>query len=330
MIAGRYFDGLKPSSSEATLTRVADQVVVSLSADSSDQLQLPLDQVEISDEIAGVPRRIQLGAEGHFETRDQAAVNELFEITGPLSWVARLEGNPRAILMTLTGLSLFALLSYFVLLPGLAHVIAGSTPQVLKEGIDQSSLSMIEALNLIKDSELSEDQLGELQPLLDELTERYPELSLEFRVVSSPIGANAFALPGGSVIITDELIKVTSLEQLRAVLYHEVGHVELNHGLKMIIERAGVSLFLLALLGFDDLNALPQVLLVSSYSRGAEREADQYAAQLLRAEGLSPKLLVDALRAMVKSSGVKEQTSSIWSSHPLNDERAAYLLGEGR
>jgi len=102
---------------------------------------------------------------------------------------------------------------------------------------------MIEALNLIKDSELSEDQLGELQPLLDELTERYPELSLEFRVVSSPIGANAFALPGGSVIITDKLIKLANLEQLRAVLYHEIGHVKLNHGLKMIIEQAGVSLF---------------------------------------------------------------------------------------
>jgi Zn-dependent protease with chaperone function len=170
-----------------------------------------------------------------------------------------------------------------------------------------------------------------------------PFVSIE--LVDSKIGANALALPGGHVLVTSDLVRLVTPEELRSVLYHELGHVALNHGLEAIIKQAGVSLFMLALFGFDDLNALTQTLLTSSYSRDAEREADHFAAARLRAEGRSPALLARALQKMVESSrrggkgagegdeggegeGEGVSARALFSSHPLTDERVRYLLGE--
>ena len=155
----------------------------------------------------------------------------------------------------------------------------------------------------------------------------YDEIDLNLEFTNAPnIGPNAFALPGGTIFITDQLVKLASSnDEIFAVLVHEVGHVIQNHGMQMLIQRTGLSLFFFVVLGADDISALPMLLLNSAYSREHEREADMFAKEKLEERGWSPKLLADILKKMTDSSGRKSSGTSMLSTHPLTDERVKYL-----
>ncbi len=103
------------------------------------------------------------------------------------------------------------------------------------------------------------------------------------------MGANAFALPGGTIIFTDEIVELAEDDgELVAVFAHERGHVVNNHSMRNLMQSAGVTFVLGWMLG--DLTMITDVVLVGapvllqqmSYSRSFEREADEYALMILR------------------------------------------------
>ena len=106
------------------------------------------------------------------------------------------------------------------------------------------------------------------------------------------MGANALALPGGIIILTDELFKLAENdEQVLAILAHEIGHIEYQHGLRSLFQDSLTALFLAGLLG--DMSSvtsvsatLPTILVESRYSREFEQEADQYAVHYLNAQNI--------------------------------------------
>src|SRR5207237_8201829 len=55
-------------------------------------------------------------------------------------------------------------------------------------------------------------------------------------------GPNAFALPGGVVVLTDELVRLAqSADQLSAVMAHEIGHLRARHALRAALQRGGLT-----------------------------------------------------------------------------------------
>jgi Zn-dependent protease with chaperone function len=101
--------------------------------------------------------------------------------------------------------------------------------------------------------------------------------------------------------MTDQLVELLDDdEKVAAVLAHEVGHLRHRHGARHILQDSLVALGTMALLG-DGSNVaqlattLPTVMLHTTYSRDFEREADQYAFDILKRTGRSPKLFGDAL-----------------------------------
>ena len=114
---------------------------------------------------------------------------------------------------------------------------------------------------------------------------------LEFRQ-GGLIGANAFALPSGIIVMTDELVEMAETDdELVAVLAHEVGHVRGRHALRQLLQAAGVSALAFALLGdVSSISALlsaAPALLHAKHSRDFEREADGFAKQWLRENGIA-------------------------------------------
>jgi Zn-dependent protease with chaperone function len=114
---------------------------------------------------------------------------------------------------------------------------------------------------------------------------------------SSPaLGANAFALPSGIVVITDDLVELArSDDELAAVLAHEVGHLRERHALRHALQSSAAGLVVAALTGdlvsVSSLAAtLPTLLVDTSYSRAFEREADDAALAWLRSAGVPPRL----------------------------------------
>ena len=146
------------------------------------------------------------------------------------------------------------------------------------------------------------------------------------------MGANAFALPDGTLIVTDQLVALAgSDDEVLAVLLHELGHVRSRHGTRMLLQGSVSALFMAWY--FGDVSTLlamaPTALIQAGYSRDMEREADDFAARMLRRQGLPPALLVDMLDKLAAAhdkGGHSPDSPPAWlSSHPDTAERVARL-----
>lgn len=332
VVNGEYYDGTSSASVPAQLRVEGQRVIVTLESEDS---QPPVTKVflvsesQVSDRLAGIHRKITFPDQSCFETRDNDSVDKLFRTQDSLSgWLHFLESHKNAAMISVISLVAFCLLFYFVLLPGGAHYLAKATPQFIKDHIDSSFISTFKTLKVIDETQLRPERRQDMEKLFLSVKNEFPDLSLKFRLIGSGrFGANAFALPGGTIHVTDGLVNIAEDDnEILGVLYHEVGHVKFNHSMEGLIQRAGLSLLLFMIVGADDLTALPMLILTSAYSRDDEKESDLFAAERLKAKGLSPSLLGDILTRMSDKRGPrKEGETDLLQSHPLTRERQQYL-----
>lgn len=161
-----------------------------------------------------------------------------------------------------------------------------------------------------------------------------PKIPWEFCVVNTS-QVNAFALPGGKVSITRGLItKMKSEDELAAVLGHEIGHVTARHSAAQYTRGVFISLgaavagavteaYGLGSLGSSVAGAAGNLLMLS-YSRDQERQADQLGFQYMVLNRYNPNGMVKVFN-LFKSMRKREPTEieAFLSSHPLDSERIA-------
>lgn len=165
-----------------------------------------------------------------------------------------------------------------------------------------------------------------------------PPLALQFR---SGLGANAFALPGGTIVMTDGMVEAAAQhglpdDALVGVLAHEIGHVMHRHTTRMVVEQGVLNVGLGLALG--DVSTLVSMgasaLTGLAYRRGHETEADCFASALMRRAGLPTQAMGDLLLAVEAQArggdaAAKEPQGSSWtsllSSHPETPQRARDL-----
>jgi Zn-dependent protease with chaperone function len=144
---------------------------------------------------------------------------------------------------------------------------------------------------------------------------------------SKKIGPNAFALPNGSIIVTDQIIEKTEdFEELSAVLLHEVGHIYHNHSMERIITNSILSLIIFVVIGPTDFGSIPLLLMYGNYSRDAELEADRFAGSHLLKQNKDPLLLTKLLKKLKEQN--KPDASNLPEfllSHPHTETREKYL-----
>jgi Zn-dependent protease with chaperone function len=159
-----------------------------------------------------------------------------------------------------------------------------------------------------------------------------PAWQLHFRSAkTAALGPNAFALPGGHIVLTDDMAQLLKdrPEALVGVLAHELGHVRHRHGMQMVVQASLLSGLSAVVLGDVSgvLATVPAVLAQSAYSRQAEREADMDAARLLKAAGIAPSVMVDMFER-ISAERARLHLDDIpiaLASHPANDERIAFF-----
>lgn len=155
-----------------------------------------------------------------------------------------------------------------------------------------------------------------------------PQEELLFRH-SPQLGANAFTLPDGTIILLDDLVKIVDDDQqILAALAHELGHAHARHGLRLLLQSSVLGTFLALYAGdFSSVLAVaPATILHARYSRELEEQADDYAATVLRFNGMPPALLAEALKKLAASHQGKVDTGYL-STHPATDERVRHLYG---
>jgi beta-barrel assembly-enhancing protease len=150
---------------------------------------------------------------------------------------------------------------------------------------------------------------------------------------------NAFALPGGYVIVTTSLLELADRpEEIAGAVAHEVAHVTLKHGFRKIISSAGPYLLCQLFLRSDRgllgvLAGGSQLLVHQSFSQEYELEADDAAWQYLVAARIDPRGLPDMLKKLeadTQRRKLKLTAPQALSSHPATDKRLRRLEAKWR
>ena len=150
---------------------------------------------------------------------------------------------------------------------------------------------------------------------------------------------NAFALPGGHVILFRGLIEAAEEpDEVAAVLAHEIGHVAARDPTRMALRSAG-SIGVLGLLFGDFAGGAVVLFLVerlidASYSREAEQQADRYAQDLMIEADLDPQALARMFERFAEEGGEMPAVLEHFASHPeivqrIEDARAVPAGGAG-
>lgn len=216
---------------------------------------------------------------------------------------------------------LFAAL--YLLSPVIFSGLAAMMPQRLEVYLGETTYNSLMQSGVIKGVNRGASACGGLLILVDRLSAAPPEHPYRFTVEVADAGfANAFALPGGRIIVTSRLIaECSSPDELAGVLAHEMAHVTRRHGTGGLL-RSYAWGALLQMLGMGQASAVPLSLLSSSFSRDDEREADDLGVLRLCGAGIDPSgmaLFFERLAQSEKGGAFMRYASS----HPLSAERRA-------
>lgn len=147
----------------------------------------------------------------------------------------------------------------------------------------------------------------------------------QFHVVQDP-RVNAFALPGGHVVVFTGLLRAAAdADEVAGVLAHEASHVERRHSLRNMIHGLGLRAVMAVALG--DFSGgvwgdMASELAGLAYSRELEQEADLDGLAMLRKAGLPAEGMLNFFQKMAAR---ENGDIDLLSSHPAGDERLAAL-----
>ena len=131
-----------------------------------------------------------------------------------------------------------------------------------------------------------DERLQEVQALVDRLVVHWPEVPYPLRVaIEESELANAMALPGGLIVVTQGLLdQVESENELAFVLGHELGHFKNRDHLRALGRGVVVSLFFATIMGHDAVGVNVADITLKGFSRGQESKADEFGLGIVNAE----------------------------------------------
>jgi Zn-dependent protease with chaperone function len=283
MTAGRYFDG--------SSTRGQDvQVEVQAGA-------LQIDGINISRRVAGpdvtvslssgrAPARFALNDGCHCEISEPKAAAELALALGKRpGLVERMQTHPVAVVSTLLAFVCLVVAIWQWGIPLASDFIAARVPASWEVSLGKSVLDQLDQGGIFRPSNLPAKRQDFLRASFQALVKPAdaPRYRIEFRALGTP---NAFALPGGTIVVSDELVALADHDDqaLMTILGHELGHIQYRHATRALVRSALLSAF--AAWYFGDVSSFAAGAAASltslKHSRAAESEADLYALSLMR------------------------------------------------
>ena len=173
------------------------------------------------------------------------------------------------------------------------------------------------------------DARSALSAMATRLAEGNPQLPPAQINIYDIAPANAWAMPGGRIVITRSLIaEAGAPEEVAGVLAHELGHTFFRHSEAQIIRAAGLQLIAGLVNGSngDTTSSFAGVTAILKYSREAEAEADAFALRALENSAIDPMGLKHFFERMLQDEGAGSKSTigkiaGIFSTHPGTEER---------
>lgn len=331
MVPATYFDGRSSHATRVNAWR-DDGVLRWRSTDNAQEWSAPWTAIEPSARVIGIPFTLHLRDGAHLQIDHDDLPADWFPRHHLIERMA--DWLERRWMAALTGIivvvaSLFGMFEYG--LPWAADRIATHMPTSVENAMGKQSLVALEG-RMLMPTTLTPDRQSHLQSVFQHFVngiEGAPDVRLKFYQAKA-IGANAFALPGGTIAFTDDLAKaVPDDAAFVAVIAHELGHQANHHMLRQVLRSSGVLIVATMLMG--DVTSIggvtagiPMFLVDSHYSRGFEEDADRFAFQALAQQDIDPVAFVHAMQALERAHPeLQGEELRYASSHPLTGERIA-------
>lgn len=331
-LAGLWYDGRHSRALAVRLWLAAPGVLAVADGEGDAAPQYwPAAEIALSPRLGSTPRLLRRPGHGQIECADSPLLDcwlprRSSRIEQFADWLER-RRLAIAVAAVATVLSTVGFVQFGV--PALADMVARRMPAAVERHLSDQVEAMLDRVHF-RPTRLPAERQAELERAFRDLVAGEPRADqMRLRIVhSQALGANAFALPDGRIVMTDALVELaTSDEQLLAVLAHEAGHHVHRHGMRQALESS--SVFVLAGLLVGDVSgsslavAIPAVLLSNGFSRGHEREADAYAFGLLERRGISPRAFAGIMRRLSRRDADDPRSGLLGylATHPPSPER---------
>jgi Zn-dependent protease with chaperone function len=336
-----YFDGKVSTRREVLFILDGEQVTIrGEGVDRSYQVT----DIRIPPAVGSVRRTVRLPDGGMCELDDTELLVALELAAGTANPERLIHRWEKSLPLALTVVVLTALLvTLFVRygVPALARHAALVLPPATEIAMGKEALATLDRM-LMKPTTLKKERRDELTALFRRVAgpgEREAGYRLEFRSCPA-IGANAFALPSGIVVMTDGLVELArDDEEISAIFAHELGHVRGRHILRHMLQSSAAGLIVATITGdlvsITSLAAtLPTMVVNASFSKEFEREADDAALAWMKASGVPPRRyaeILGRLQAQLDSKtgaafDKKHPARNYLSSHPDTGDRIRRIL----
>lgn len=318
-VTGTLFDGLTSRPYPATLWLEAGRWHLHT---QERQWELLPAQVQLEPPLTGLSRALllrgcvagePLGSGARLECLPEqvALLERQLPPSAGMRFVTALERHWGGALVALLCVAAFGYAFVNVVLPFAAREAAQATSITALKKLDEETVRYLQKSDMVSDTHLSKARQQQLTKGFAALTRerggQYP-YHLLFRHGGEGMGANAFALPAGTIVITDELVTLAhSDREIYGVLAHELSHVTHRDALTQMYQALGLTLLAGAVTGdlvgpSTTAAAIPSFLLQSRYSRQMEAVADHAAGEYLLQHDGTTRPLQDMLRRLESSA----------------------------
>ncbi len=264
--------------------------------------RIALSDIKVSERFSRATRNVQMADGSVLEIDDGKQLSRVMAAAGkPDTTVTRWQQSWRMVIASLLISIVLIAAAYMWLLPVAANQIARRVPTSWTEALDTVVIGQLKAQDSLQSTALTADEQARLSARFEAVVASVPNAP-KVKVYFFKMGSlpNAFALPGGSIVFLDGLVKLAPDDDaLVGVFAHELGHVQHRHGLQILLRSAAISG--VAAWYFGDFTTLANAAIVASqlkYSRDFETEADDTAIELMRTHQIDTKSLVTLFRRM--------------------------------
>lgn len=323
-----YHDGASSSSKKAELV-FNDGGTIFLSCDGVSKIYR-LDEVGFSSRLGNTPRVLKLPDNAVCHIQDNDLVDAFLKQNNHhkgASFIHALENRLIYVLMAVAFTAVFSWSMFTYGVPSFSKQIAYNLPAEVASSLGKGTLDTMDKL-FFSESTLDDETSLRLLSRFEKMKSQI-SASQNYKIVfrnGGKIGANAFALPSGIIVVTDELVGLSeSDDEVISVIAHELGHLVYRHSLRMVLQNSAIAVLVSTITGdpFSSSSlvvALPTVLANANYSREFEKEADDYAYDYLQANNMSLELFANILGRITEKDS-EDGFGNYLSSHPKTDER---------
>jgi len=156
-----------------------------------------------------------------------------------------------------------------------------------------------------------------------------------FGVIKSD-AINAFAMPGGYVLLSSGLLKsLESEDELAFILAHEVAHVTRRHHYQVVQRQRladQAAKGLQSVTQDSDTGKLAQAsgqIYARGLDKSAEFESDRLGVEIMTRAGYDPVAAINVLEKLQRFKGNDPRAELLFSTHPSPAERLDMLLQSG-